>query len=315
MKAVLELDELKKDTAVTISIVNSAERLLTLNKEKEIHLQQLMAQMRQSYTRMFGSVQRYRLTAMKNEKLCAMFHKFSIEEGFEMCSVCDKALSLGGHEIFWQLLMETEFIRQLTTQTQGDPVITATPCSFRNLSFVKENAVRYTAGYIVRKLEQKYSKQTTQEAIECTAALKEMAGKLKTSSTTMSRSEQRSSEWTKLIDRGGLYHVEDIVYDLFVTIELLVDQKLSSILKGSGKGLEQVRKENLSWLCSDEEVQFLWCLVSPAKIENESVRQSLLQEIAYMWITTQGHSKTHKIKEDYKIAKKQTVKRKRSLRK
>ena len=103
---------LKKDTAVTISVVKSAERLLTLNREKEIHLQQLMAQMRQSYTRMFGSVQRYRLTAMKNEKLwaqmrqsytrmfrsvqryrltamknekvCAMFHMFSIEEGFEM---------------------------------------------------------------------------------------------------------------------------------------------------------------------------------------------------------------------------------------
>ena len=31
LKAVLELDELKKDTAVTISIVNSAKGLLTLN--------------------------------------------------------------------------------------------------------------------------------------------------------------------------------------------------------------------------------------------------------------------------------------------
>ena len=82
---------------------------------------------------------------MKNEKVCAMFHMFSIEEGFGMCSVCDKALSLGGHEIFWQLLMETEFIRQLTTQTQADPVVTASPCSFRNLSFVEENAVHYTA--------------------------------------------------------------------------------------------------------------------------------------------------------------------------
>ena len=100
---------------MTISVVKSAERLLTLNRQKKNNLQQLMAQMRQSYTRMFGSVQRYRLTAMKNEKLCAMFHMFSIEKGFEMCTVCDKALSLGGHEIFWQLLMETEFIRQLTT--------------------------------------------------------------------------------------------------------------------------------------------------------------------------------------------------------
>ena len=52
---------------------------------------------------MLGSVQCYRLTAMKNKKLCAVFHKISMEEGFGMCKVCDKALSLEGHEIFWQL--------------------------------------------------------------------------------------------------------------------------------------------------------------------------------------------------------------------
>ena len=67
----------------------------------------------------------------------------------------------------------------------------------------------------------------------------------------VSRDEMSGPNW------GGLYNVENIVYELFVTIQLLVDQKLSAILKGSGKGLEQVRKENLSWLCSDEEVQFL----------------------------------------------------------
>ena len=39
LKVVLELDEVKKYTAVTRSIVNTAEKLLTLNKDKEIHLQ------------------------------------------------------------------------------------------------------------------------------------------------------------------------------------------------------------------------------------------------------------------------------------
>ena len=82
---------------------------------------------------------------------------------------------------------------------------------------------------------------------------------------------------------------------LFVTIELLVDQKRSSVMKGRGKGLEQVKKENLSWVCNFYGV---W--------------SALLLQIAYMWITTRGR-KTHRIKEDYKIAKKQTVKRKRSL--
>ena len=44
-------------------------------------------------------------------------------------------------------------------------------CS-RQLTYVKENAVRYTAGYIIRKLQNKFSRQKTQEEIECSRALK-----------------------------------------------------------------------------------------------------------------------------------------------
>ena len=84
-----------------------------------------------------------------------------------------------------------------------------------------------------------------------------MAGKLKTRDTVPFASEHRSSEWTRLTDRGGLYHVEDIVYDLFVAIELLANKELSTIFEAKGKGLEKVKKERLSWLCKDEDIQFL----------------------------------------------------------
>ena len=40
------------------------------------------------------------------------------------------------------------------------------------------------------------------------------------------------------MNRGGLYFVEDVVYDLFVSIESLVDSKLSEIMKKCGKGIE-----------------------------------------------------------------------------
>ena len=167
----------------------------------------------------------------------------------------------------------------------------------------------------MRKLERKYSRQNTQDAIECTTALKEMAGKLKTHDTRTCRSEQRSSEWTRLTDRGGLYHVQDIVYNLFVAIELLTDKELSAIFESKGKGLEKVKKERLSWLCNDEDVQFLWCMISPTAIESEDVSQNLLREIAHLWVTTRGYSKARKIKEDYKRVKGKTVKGKHSLRK
>lgn len=109
--------------------------------------------------------------------------------------------------------------------------------------------------------------------------------------------------------------MEDLVYYLFVAIELIADRELTEILKKKGKGLEKLKKDKLDWLCEDEEVQFIWCLISPMTIEEESVRQKLLRDIAYLWVTTRTHSKVQRVKEDHKKAKAECVQGKRSLRK
>ena len=69
--------------------------------------------------------------------------------------------------------------------------------------------------------------------------------------------EHHSRNYTILADRGGLYHVEELVYYLFVLIELIVGKELSAIFKEKGRGLEKVKKENLSWVCDNEEIQFV----------------------------------------------------------
>ena len=150
----------------------------------------------------------------------------------------------------------------------------------------------------------------TQENIECLRALREMAGKLSTRNTS---SYSQSSKWSRLADCGELYHVEDVVFELFITLEHITDEELTTIFTAKGKGIEKVKKEKLSWICDDEDVQFLWCMVSPTTIENDEVRQCLLKEIAYLWITTRGTSKAQKIKEDHKKAKGKGVKGKHSL--
>ena len=67
----------------------------------QLHVQQLVDQLRRSYSAMFASVQRCKLTATRKEKLLVMFHRFSIEEGYEMCTACDEALNLRAPEILW----------------------------------------------------------------------------------------------------------------------------------------------------------------------------------------------------------------------
>ena len=258
------------------TIISSYHTLLILNK-------------------MFESVKKRQSFSSKMETLYPMFHTFSISKGYEMCSNFEKAVEFAVPEMLWQVLMEKEFLALVKSQllaTEPSSLQESSSTS-RVLSVVEANAIRYTARYIIRKLEQKYSKRRTKEATKCTAALSKMASKLRTDGSE----EHTSSKWTKLIDRGGLHYVEDTVYDLFVTIECIVDEKLSHILNQGGKSIEVVKKENLSWVCDDDEVQSVWSMVSPHLIEEESVRRNLLTEITHQWITTRGDSKTFKLKE------------------
>ena len=96
----------------------------------------------------------------------------------------------------------------------------------------------------------------------------------------------RSCEYVNSIDRGGLYHIQDPVYEMFVAIELIVNEKLSALFSSKGKNIKEMTRDKLSWVCDDEEVQVTWRCISPGTIEEESVRQSLLKEIICLWVTT-----------------------------
>ena len=56
-----------------------------------------------------------------------------------------------------------------------------------------------------------------------------------------------------------------------------MNKELLTIFQCKGRCIEKVKEEKLSWLCDGEEVQFLWCMISPSAIDDENVRQLLLQ--------------------------------------
>jgi succinate dehydrogenase/fumarate reductase-like Fe-S protein len=111
------------------------------------------------------------------------------------------------------------------------------------------------------------------------------------------------------VNHGGLYVVEDVVYDLFVSIDAVIDSKLNLILKECGKGIDQVKKEKLAWVCADKDVLSVWNQIDLSPIEDELIIRDLFYEIVHMWVTTRGHSKVHKLKADYKQLQKRSIKK------
>ena len=120
-------------------------------------------------------------------------------------------------EILWQLLLETVFKCFLTTalaSTNNQPDKSSK--NPRILSPIEENAIRYTAGYVIHKLENKYSAKNKEYNIECATALKIMGTKLQQQTEEPVPQEDMSTRWTNLVNRGGLFVVKDHVYDFLL---------------------------------------------------------------------------------------------------
>ena len=70
-----------------------------------------------------------------------------------MCYKCNSAMELGANDIFWQLVMEKVFVKDVLAQfTPAASSKTPLSCCDQ-LSHVEENAIRFTAGALLRKLE------------------------------------------------------------------------------------------------------------------------------------------------------------------
>ncbi len=88
------------------------------------------------------------------------------------------------------------------------------------LSDIEQNAVRYTAGSVIHKLKE-IQKMKTKEGTECLAVLNNMGRKMQVDESQHADDQKHSStKWMKLVNRGGLCFVQDVVYDLFIAIEL-----------------------------------------------------------------------------------------------
>ena len=113
----------------------------------------------------------------------------------------------------------------------------------------------------------------------------------------------KSDDWVKAVDRGGLKHISNTVYVLFVAIECVLQRHIDAALD---KGLKE-------HVLSDESIQLYWSLISSNW--EDAVGQDLLEMIADLWIKIRGHSTAKAWLEKYKLEKKKSVQKSKGIRK
>ena len=85
----------------------------------------------------------------------------------------------------------------------------------------EETIIRYAAGYVALKLLNKHERDMP-EYVECLSTMSDAGDGSSLSEYTC--------KWTRLVNRGGLYEINDMCYSLFREIELNMRQHLPSIL-------------------------------------------------------------------------------------
>ena len=197
--------------------------------------------------------------------------------------------------------------------TAGTPVD-----SVRPLTMMESNAVRYMSGFVAVSLLKKYRRPTKHGELKVKWALfVRVLSKMK---AVDQPGEPESALdytrlWSDLIGRGGLYHINDEVYQLMESIELLTRRHLnveSVQVLTPGTNICKLIMEDV---IRSGPILSRWETIAhniPTKYEPYSI--DLLQVITDLWITVRGHSFakdwTMKFVSKYKKGTRKTLKEK-----
>ena len=172
----------------------------------------------------------------------------------------------------------------------------------RPLTHEEQNALRYVAGYVIRKLRERLEVVSHPKKNDMILLLMECAGD--------ELDEDCGTEmWMNMIDRGGLWHINDQTYSIFVIMEEEV-RRFFALGSGSNKQVKpDVIRNNI---LQSNDLQFEWCLI--ASEADEETATMVLQKIVDLYVTIRGFAFAKSCLEQYKQAQKKTVRRKRALR-
>ena len=143
-----------------------------------------------------------------------------------------------------------------------------------NLTYEEESAVRYAAGYVLRATRKKILKSAHPKKNEMIELIDELA-------QSSDIDDDLSCNWLSLVDRGGLIHISDDLYQVFVAVELEVRSffRIEKAHELTPSNEEKI----LQSVLSNEDVLFFWCLVSSNF--SDELSKAVLNYIVQLWIT------------------------------
>lgn len=166
------------------------------------------------------------------------------------------------------------------------------------------NTLRYVAGYICRHLRKKIEKENHELKEELVLCLMQLVR------DKNSEDCETDEEWTKRVDRGGLWYIKETTFQLFYTIEHRVRTILDQLKNPSPPSKAKI----IQTVTRDDDVQFYWLIASADfEIDDEETCDILLNKIVELFLMVRGFSLAGVWMERYKQSAKRLTQCSKSL--
>ena len=120
-------------------------------------------------------------------------------------------------------------------------------------------------------------------------------------------------EWSRAVNRRGLFEINDETFHLFQAIEQDMQKHLLSTLSSFSNKSDDRRQFIIDAAAADTDVQFVWARLSSDIKEEHAIH--LLKEIVGLWLTIRGFAIASAWTEQYKRATKTNSHKSKGLRK
>lgn len=256
-----------------------------------------------------SSEQTCRAKSVLREHLWRAFHQLRIKELVDVWKRFYSVTKRGKFDpLIEQHVNQKLFEDMLRTHLQV-PQAEASNGSTIQLSEAEENIIRYAAGYVSMSLLKKYEKGSSDKAVQYIECLSRMAVNGEESSFLA-----YTLEWSRTVNRGGLFEINDETFHLFQAIELDMQKRLLSTLSSFSNKSDDRRQFIIDAAAADTDVQFVWARLS-SDIKEEEHAIHLLKEIIGLWLTIRGFSIASAWTEQYKRATNTNSQKSKGLRK
>ena len=249
------------------------------------------------------------ITKYKREQLWARYYRFVTSDEFN--SIWHEILSSTGSQMESECLafyITDQMFRNLLYKlfpTFGESTSELGPI---DLTDDELHALGYVGGWLLRsevKKIERLNHPRKEDLIEALLSFKENS-----EDTATNEDERIVPEWTKVINRGGLYVCNVEYFDFLCAVETVVKGLMH-------RGQEEKMKEGFATkvkkaVLEDEEVLFLYSILC-ANIDN-AIMDFLLVRLVESYVAVRGHAFAAQWMELHKQKNKQSIQKTRSFR-